>query len=122
MGGGDHAGRAEAALQRVMLTEGFLQGRELGVTGEPFDGHDLGALGLHREHQAGAHGCAVDENRAGAAHAVLAAHMGAGQPQMMAQAIRQREPRLDVDLDLSTVDAKFHRHGRVTAEVVRPRA
>jgi hypothetical protein len=105
-----------------MLTEGFLQRRELGVAGEAFDGDDFGALGLHREHQAGAHGGAIDENGAGAAHAVLAADMGAGQPQMMAQAICQREPRLDVDLDLSTVDAKSYRHGRITAEVVPPRA
>jgi hypothetical protein len=32
--------------------------------------------------------------------------MGPGQPQMMAQAIRQREPRLHFDLDLLPVDAK----------------
>jgi hypothetical protein len=37
---------------------------------------------------------------------MLAAHVGPGQPQMMAQAIRQREPRLDFDLDLLSVDAK----------------
>jgi len=29
---------------------------------------------------------------------------------MMAQAIRQREPRLHFDLDLLPVDAKSHRH------------
>jgi hypothetical protein len=38
--------------------------------------------------------------------------MGAGQSKMMAQTIRQREPRLDVHVDLATVDAKSHRHGR----------
>jgi hypothetical protein len=32
--------------------------------------------------------------------------MGPGQPQMMTQAIRQREPRLHFDLDLLPVDAK----------------
>ena len=100
MGGGDHAGRAEAALQRVMLAEGFLQRREVGIVGQPFDGHDLGALGLHREHQAGAHRGAVDDDGAGAAHPVLAADMGPGQPQMVTQAVRQRQPRLDLDLDL----------------------
>jgi hypothetical protein len=42
---------------------------------------------------------------------MLAAHVGPGQPQMMAQAIRQREPRLDFDFDLLPVDAKSHRHG-----------
>ena len=33
---------------------------------------------LHRKHQAGAHRLAVDDHRAGAADAVLAADMGAG--------------------------------------------
>ena len=68
---------------------------------------DLAAVGLHREHQAGAHRRAVDDHGAGAAHAVLAADMGAGQPQIVAQAIRQRQPRLDLDLDLLAVDLKL---------------
>ena len=99
-----------------------MQRREVGVVGEPFDGYDLGALGLHGEHEAGAHRRAIDDNRAGAAHAVLAADMGASEPQMMAQAIGQCQPGLDLDFDLSTIDAKPHRHGRVTAEVERLRA
>ena len=94
----------------MMPAEGFLQRREVGIVGEPFDGDDLHPLGLHREHQARAHGRAVDDDGAGAAHAVLATHMRSGQPQMMAQAIRQREPRLHFDLDLLPVDVKSHRH------------
>src|SRR3954464_6177007 len=33
---GDEPRRAEAALQRVVLAEGFLQGRQIGVVGEAF--------------------------------------------------------------------------------------
>ena len=58
-----------------------------------------------------------------APHAVLTADMGSSQPQMVAQAVRQGQPRLDLDLDLSTVDAKSHRHGHPTARgVTRRRA
>jgi hypothetical protein len=34
--------------------------------------------------------------------------MGSGQPQMVTQAVRQRQPRLDLDLDLLAVDLKSH--------------
>ena len=49
------------------------------AVGQPFDGADRLALRLHREHQAGAHRLAVDDHRAGAADAVLAADVRAGQ-------------------------------------------
>jgi hypothetical protein len=45
--------------------------------------------------------------------------MGAGQSKMMAQTIRQREPRLDLHVDLSAVDAKSHRHGRSPIALLR---
>ena len=55
------------------------------------------AVGLHREHQAGAHRRAVEQDhRAGAAYAVLAADMRAGQPQIVAQEIAQQQARLDL--------------------------
>ena len=53
------------------------------------------AVGLRREHQAGAHGSAVEDDRAGAADAVLAADMGAGEQQIVAQEIAQQHPRFD---------------------------
>ncbi len=96
-----------------MLAKRFLQRREIGVVGQPFDGNDLGALGLNRQHEAGTHGRAIDNDRAGAAHAVLAADMGSGEPQMVAQAIRERQPRLNLHFDLSTVDTKSHCHGEL---------
>src|SRR5262245_59229231 len=42
----DHPGRAEAALEPVLLPEGVLDRMELPVLGEPLDGEDVGAVGL----------------------------------------------------------------------------
>ena len=54
-------GRAEAALQPVVLVEGLLQRMELAAVGQALDRADLGAVGLHREHGARARRLAVDE-------------------------------------------------------------
>ena len=70
--------RAEAALQGVVLAERLLQRAPL----EPFDRPDLGAVGLHREQQAGAHRDAVELDGARAADAVLAADVRAGQAEL----------------------------------------
>src|SRR3954468_2155235 len=45
----DHPRRAVAALQAVFLPERLLQGMQLTVPGEAFDGRDLGAVGLDGE-------------------------------------------------------------------------
>ncbi len=96
--GQDHRRRAVAALHAVRLAERILHGRELARPGRhALDGGDGVAVGLHREHQAGAHRRAVDQHGAGAAHAVLAAGMRAGEPQPLAQAIEQARARLDLD-------------------------
>ena len=39
---------------------------------------------------------AVEQDGAGAAYAVLAAEMGAGEAQLLAHEVRQREPHLDL--------------------------
>ena len=68
------------------------------------------AFGLHREDQAGAHRLAVDQHGAGAADAVLAADVGAGEAKLMAQAVGERQARLDIDADLLAVDFEFGGH------------
>ena len=45
----DHARRTEAALQAVLIPEGFLDLVHLAVGGHPFDGQDPGAIALDRE-------------------------------------------------------------------------
>ena len=63
--------------------ERLLQRAERAVgRGEPFDGLHLVPVGLHGEHDAGPRRLAVEEHRAGAADAVLAPDMRAGQPQV----------------------------------------
>ena len=89
------AGRAIAALQRVALLEGALQiGDRTGIR-QALDGFHVRAVALHREGQAAADDLAIQQHRAGAAHAMLAADMTAGQRQIVAQKIDQCPARLD---------------------------
>ena len=100
--GEDHRRRAIAALHAVGLAERVLQRRQLArPRRQALDGGDGVAVGLHREHQAGAHRRAVDQHRAGAADAVLAAGMRAGEQELVAQAVEQARARLDLDRVLS---------------------
>ena len=96
------------------------------------DGGDRRAVGLHREHQARADRLAVHQHGAGAAHAVLAADVGPGEPQLAAQEVAQQPPRFDVARARDAIDdeskgeADWHRHttakpdGEVKATYRRP--
>ena len=73
----------------------------------------LGAVGLDGEHQAGARGLAVDEDGAGAADAVLAADVGAGEPEVLAQEVDEELARLAAALARLAVDGEpDRRRGR----------
>src|SRR6266478_8396286 len=100
----DHARGAEPALQAVLLPEAFLDGVELAVLGHPFDGPDLGAVGLHRQHGTGLHRLAVEMDGAGAALARVAPHVRAGQPRQLADEVDEQQPRLDFMGVLDAVD------------------
>ena len=54
----------------------------------------LGAVGLDGEHQAGPGGLAIDEDGAGAADAVLAPDMGAGEAEVLTEKIHEELARL----------------------------
>jgi hypothetical protein len=77
----------------LVLVKGLLRGGTA-VGGEPFDGHELRAVRLHRQHDAGARRFAVEVNGARAAHAMLATDMGAGEAEVLAQEIREELARL----------------------------
>ena len=119
------ARRAEAALQAVVVDEGLLQRMQLLAVGEPFDGADLPAVGLDREHQAGADRLAVEDDRAGAADAVLAADMRAGLAAVVADRVDQRLARLDADRVRAAVDRQrdvdlvAHQRGRMSLNRAR---
>src|ERR1700737_3843477 len=80
-----------------------MQGR---AVREPLDGANGTALGLDGKHQAGADRLAVDQHRAGAAHAVLAAHLRAGPAAFFADRIDQRAARLQLQGVGLTIDGQ----------------
>ena len=97
LGGDQKAGGAEPALQGVVLGERALQrasARRRGRPGPRRSGSR--AAGLDGQHQARAHRLAVELHGAGAADAVLAADVGAGQPGLVADEVRQQRARLDL--------------------------
>ena len=95
--GHDHAGRAEAALQAVMLAKRLLHRMQRrAVGGKPLDGPDLVAVGHDRQRGAGFHRLAVEMHDAGAALRGVAADMGAGQPQIFAQELHQQGAGVDI--------------------------
>ena len=74
------------------------------AVGEALDGHDLGAVGLDREHRAGLDRPAVDVDGAGAALAGVAADVRAGQVEVLAQRLDEEASRLDVELAGRPID------------------
>ena len=96
--------------KRVVLAEGGLQRAQRVFARKALDGDDAAAFSLHRQHQTGADRGAVDDDRARAAGAMLAAEMGAGQPQHLAQAIGEVHARLDLDRDGLAVEPERHPH------------
>src|ERR1700719_1099903 len=101
------AGRAEAALQGMMLLECKLQRIERAVRRcQRFDRRDGAAFSLHGERQAGAHRHVVDQYGAAAAHAVLTAHMGAGGPDNIAQEIGEQHAGLGIARHRAAVEGE----------------
>ena len=105
----DEPGRAEPALQAMAVAKRRLHRRQLAVgPGDALDRRDVGAVGLHREHQARAHRRAVDEHRARTAHAVLATEVRPGEAALLAQEVRERRARFDGRVPGLTVDRELH--------------
>src|SRR5439155_17977363 len=101
-----HARRAEAALHRVAAMEAVAQGGDDRIGGEAFEAVDLALVAGNRQRQAGTRRLAVDQHRAGAAYAVLAAEMGRGQVVPVAQKIGERQARRDILGEVGTVEAE----------------
>src|SRR5258708_6834041 len=80
----DLPGRAIAALERVMVDERLLQRMQLSVGCEAFDRGDLGAIVHDRKRQARIDAPSVNQYGAGAALALIAAFLRAGQVEALA--------------------------------------
>src|SRR5262249_15605791 len=90
-----HAGRAESALQAVALPESLLERVQLAADREPLDGLDRRAVGLDGEHRAALDGLTVDAHRARTAARGVAADVGPGQAEVLADEVDQERARLD---------------------------
>src|SRR5262249_47499238 len=115
------------ALQPVLLVQCLLQRAQLSALCDRLDSRHLVPLHLHCEDQAGARRPAVDPHGAGAADAVLAADMRAGQMQVFAQRVGQQFARLGAKLVRLAVDAEPDRNfahrfapARSAASVIAP--
>src|SRR5579871_3361853 len=112
----------------MMAAKRFLQHREpIGRGRQALDGADFGAVDLRREREARAREPAVDLHGAGAADAVLAADMGAGEAERVAQEIGQQHARLgleraavDREADAVTRGGAQTRYRRASAIVSLP--
>ena len=104
LGGHDHPGRTEAALDGAGQDKGLLD--EVRILGrpEPLDADDLGPLQLHHLGEAGTDRLAVDDDHAGAALPLpVAGLLRPGQAQVLAQVVEQDHVRTGLHLLLYAV-------------------
>ena len=107
LGGHDEARGAKAALGRAVDDPGGLQRVQVGRGADAFDGGHVGVVGDAADlGDAGAGDLAVDDDRAGAALALGAAHLGAGHVQLVAQHVGQEGIRVGDDFALDPVNDK----------------
>ena len=80
-----------AALEGVMVDERLLEGMQVVAIGrQPLDGDDLGVLVRDGEGQAAIDASAIEQDDAGSALPMIAALLGAGESEPLAQRIQQR--------------------------------
>ena len=106
LGGHDHAGGAEAALEAVLLPEAFLERVHASGASNALDRLDAGAVGLDGEHRTALEGAPVHDHGAGAAAGGIAADVGAGEGQLLADEVDEQEARLDLDGVRGAVDGE----------------
>src|SRR5882757_11309983 len=88
--GHDHAGGAETALQAMVFAERLLHWMQRrAVGGKTLDGLDLMPVSHDRQRGTGFDRLAIEMHDAGTALRGVAADMGAGQPQILAQKLHK---------------------------------
>jgi hypothetical protein len=107
----DLPGGAVAALVAIVFDERSLHRVQFVRGAQPFDGGDLRARVHHRQGQAGIDAAAVHQHRAGTALAVVAAFLGAGQVQVLAQCIQQGDAGVQLQRARLAVDLEGHLGG-----------
>ena len=93
----------------MRLAEGTAQPGHQPVIVEAFDGAHFRPVAGDRVGDAGAGDLAIDLDGAGAADAMLAADMRAGQQEMLAQEVGEMRARRDLGADRFAVHGEVHR-------------
>ncbi len=83
---------------------------QLSVLREPFDRGDLVTLMHDGERQTGVHTPAIDMERASTALSVIAAFLRSEHLKVVAQGIQQRDPGLEIELVIVSVDPQRDRN------------
>src|SRR5262249_20353147 len=86
------ARRAVPTLEGVMVDKGLLYRIQHAVFGQAFYGGDLRAVLHYRQRQARIDPATIDQNRAGAALAVIATLLRSGQAEMNSQRVKKSRP------------------------------
>jgi len=109
-GGADLAGGAVAALESVVIEEGFLDGAEAGLVAKAFDGSNFRALSGDGEGETRVDTAAVEEDGTGAALAVIASFFAAGEIEVFAEEIEEGGAGIDGEGVELLVDGDAERH------------
>ncbi len=108
------AGCAITALEGVVVDEGMLHGMQFAVwPSQSLDRRDLTASKGYRERQTGKLASPVDQHRAGSALPMVAALLGSGQRDMLAQCIEEAGAHVDGDAMGLSIDLQLDRDRRV---------
>ena len=102
--------RAEAALERMVLVEGLLDGMQPGVSGQALDRRHRASVGLDGQHRARLHRLPVEQHGARTTRSRVAADVRPLQPQVLAQEVDEQRARLDVRGLLGAVDRNRELH------------
>ena len=93
-----------------MVDKGLLHRMERAVFDQTFDCCDLRAVLHDRERQAGIDPATIDQDRAGAALAVVATLLCPGQADVNPERIKERRPGGEIELFRNAIDMKRDRH------------
>ena len=121
--GHQHAGRAIAALQSMFAGKCRTQLRADVIVVEALDRGNARASAGYGIGDARTHRNAVDQHGAGAAHAMFAAEVGAGEVLRLTNEIGKMRAGLDLRIDRSAVDGEQNRgHDPLARAIARRRA
>ena len=107
----DHARRAKSALQSVVFPECRLHWMQFTFNSQPFDGRNISAFGLQRQHRATLDRATVDVNDACPTLAGIATDVRTGELQVFAQYVNEQGTTLNVSRDGLAVYSKRYAVG-----------